>query len=144
MAEKEILALSNPSVYPSDDLVFALIGEKKIFWQKIQKHILESNKDISWVWNYYNDGKQWLFKLVQKKKTIFWAAILATGEFRITFYFSDKAEPLIFGSDLPQSVKEDFKTAKKYGLIRPASQLVNSHEDVETILKLAEIKLKLK
>jgi hypothetical protein len=144
MAEKELLALSNPSVYPSDDLVFSLIGEKKVFWQKILKHVLENNKDISWAWNYYNDGKQWLFKLVQKKKTICWGAVLATGEFRITFYFADKAEPLIYGSDLPQDVKESFKTAKKYGLIRPATLLVNSEKDVETILKLAEIKLKLK
>lgn len=144
MAEKELLALSNPSVYPSDDLVFSLIGGKKVFWQKILKHILENNKDISWTWNYYNDGKQWLFKLVQKKKTIFWAAILATGEFRITFYFADKAEPLIYGSDLPQDVKENFKTAKKYGLIRPATQLINSETDVESVLKLAEIKIKLK
>lgn len=143
MAEKEILALSNPSVYPNDDLVFSIIGERKSLWQQILKHMLDQ-KDISWSWNYYNDGKQWLFKLVQKKKTVFWGAVLATGEFRITFYFADKAESLIYGSDLPQIVKENFKTAKKYGAIRPATLLVNTEDDVETVLKLAEIKMKLK
>jgi hypothetical protein len=144
MSEKELLALSNPSVYPSDDLVFSLIGGKKAYWQKILKHVLDNYKDISWIWNYYNDGKQWLFKLVQKKKTIFWAAILATGDFRITFYFADKAEPLIYNSDIPQKNKEEFKTAKHYGAIRPATLVVSSEEDVNTVLKLAEIKIKLK
>ncbi|HEX2974734.1 MAG TPA: DUF3788 family protein [Bacteroidales bacterium] len=144
MSDKEILALSNPSVYPNDDLVFSIIGERKPLWQQILKHMLEDYKDISWSWNYYNDGKQWLFKLVQKKKTIFWGAVLATGEFRITFYFADKAEPLIFGSDLPQRVKENFKTAKKYGAIRPATLLVNNEDDVTTVMKLADIKVKLK
>ena len=144
MAEKVILAFSNPSVQPGDDLVFSLIGEKKKYWQKIIRHLVENYKDISWSWNWYNDGKQWLFKLVQKRKTIFWAAVLVTCDFRVTFYFGDKAEPILYGSDLPENVKENFKTAKKYGAIRPVTILVTSDKDMETVLKLAEIKVKLK
>lgn len=142
MAEKEPLALSDRSVEVTDDLIFSLIGERKVYWQKILKRISEEYKNITWSWNYYNDGKQWLFKLVQKKKTIFWGAILASGAFRITFYFGDKAEPLISAGSLPQNVKEGFKTAKKYGAIRPVTLLVNSDEDVDTVLRLAEIKNK--
>ncbi len=143
MAEKEILALSDRLVQPTDELIFSLIGERKIYWQKILGRISEEYKNITWSWNYYNDGKQWLFKLVQKKKTIFWGAILTTGAFRITFYFGDKAEPTINASGLPQSVKEGFKTAKKYGAIRPVTLLVSSDADVDIVLKLAEIKHKL-
>jgi len=144
MPEKETLALSDPRVQPGDDLIFSLIGDNKKYWQKILKQMLEGYSDVTWSWNWYNDGKQWLFKLVQKKKTIFWAAIITTGQFRITFYFGDKAEPLIYASDLPLKVKENFKTAKKYGAIRPATILVQSAEDVDIVLKLAEIKVKMK
>ena len=144
MSENESLALSDPRVQPGDDLIFSLIGKNKKYWQKILKQMLDTYKDVTWSWNWYNDGKQWLFKLVQKKKTIFWAAIITTGQFRITFYFGDKAEPLIYGSGLPQKVKENFKTARRYGAIRPATLLVQSDEDVDTVLKLAEIKMKLK
>lgn len=143
MAEKELLALSDSSVEPTDDLIFSLIGERKIFWQKILNRISEEYENITWSWRYYNDGKQWLFKLVQKKKTIFWGAILASGAFRITFYFGDKAEPIINGSSLPQNIKDGFRAAKKYGSIRPVTMLVNSEEDVNTVLSLAEIKNKL-
>ena len=114
MSEKEILVLGDKLIIPTDDHIFSLLGEKSIFWKDIMKYVFENYKDISGNWNYYNDGKQWLFKLVQKKKTIFWAAILQ-DTFRITFYFGDKAEPLIDNSDLPQTIKDAFKTSKRYG-----------------------------
>lgn len=143
MAEKEQLAFSNPARQPGDDLIFALIGDRKKFWMAIMKHMLENYKDVSWSWNWYNDGKQWLFKLVQKKKTIFWAAVLTTGQFRITFYFGDKAEPVILGSDLPQKIKDGFMDGPRYGKIRGITLLVEKDEDVDVVLKIAEIKSKL-
>ena len=49
--------------------------------------------------------------MIRKKKTLFWIGILQ-DTFRITFYFGDKAEPLIENSDLPATMKEDFKNGK--------------------------------
>lgn len=143
MAEKELLAFSNPTRQPGDDLVFALIGDRKKYWQEIMKHMLENYRDITWSWNWYNDGKQWLFKMVQKKKTIFWAAVLATGQFRITFYFGDKAEPVILESKLPQKVKDAFMDGPRYGKIRAITLLVENGEDMDTVLKTAAIKSKM-
>jgi ABC-type uncharacterized transport system YnjBCD substrate-binding protein len=144
MAEKEILALSNPNLQPGDDLVFMLIGDKKVYWQKIIKHMLDTYSGVTWSWNWYNDGKQWLFKLVRKNKTVFWAAILTTGQFRITFYFGDKAEPAILSADLPKSIKENFLIGPHYGKIRAVSLLVNTPEDADTVLKVADLKIKMK
>jgi hypothetical protein len=143
MAEKEILVLNDKQIIPDDDYIFSLIGEKKIFWQKIMSHASENYKDISGSWNYYNDGKQWLFKLVQKKKTIFWAGILK-DTFRITFYFGDKAEPSIEGSDLPPEIKTGFKTSRRYGAIRAITIKVLDNTDFDNVLKLIAIKHKLK
>ena len=143
MAEKEELILSDRTVIPTDDYVFSILGEKKILWQKIINYATDNFKDISGVWNYYNDGKQWLFKLTQKKKTIFWGAMLK-DTFRITFYFGDKVEPLLENSDLPLKIKKDFKTSKRYGLIRPVTLKVFSDSDVKSVKKLISIKIKLK
>lgn len=144
MAEKETLALSNPNIQPGDDLIFSLIGDKKAHWQKIIRHMLDTYSGVTWGWNWYNDGKQWLFKLVRKNKTVFWAAILTTAQFRITFYFGDKAEPAILAADLPKSVKEGFLIGPHYGKIRALSVLVDTEEDAETVLKVADIKIKMK
>ena len=94
-------------------------------------------------WNYYNDGKQWLFKLVNKKKTVFWAGILS-GTFRITFYFGDKVEPLLAASDIPEKIKDEFKTAKRYGAVRAISLVINDKTDVGNVMKLIAIKHKMK
>lgn len=143
MAEKEILILSDKEVIPTEDYILSILGDKKEFWKSIIKIATEEYKDTSGTWNYYNDGKQWLFKMVQKKKTLFWGGI-HKDTFRITFYFGDKAEPTILASDLPQSIKDGFKTTKRYGAIRAISIKVFEHSDVENVMKLIGIKHQMK
>ena len=142
MTEETKMVLSDKSVIPTDEHIFSFIGEKRTDWQRILDYAAENYNDAG-SWNYYNDGKQWLFKLVNRKKTIFWAGILA-DTFRITFYFGDKAEPLIAESDLPEKIKDAFKSAKRYGAIRGVSIIVRDQTDVDDILKLIIIKHKLK
>jgi len=69
---------------------------------------------------------------------------LLIDTFRITFYLGNKAESVIENSDLPVSIKEEFKTAKRYGLIRPVTLIIRNEEDVDNVLKMIVIKVKLK
>jgi len=142
MAELEKMVLSDKSVIPTDDYIFSLIGDKKFHWQSIMSYASENYNDTG-SWNFYNDGKQWLFKLVNKKKTIFWSGIL-TGTFRITFYFGDKVEPLLAASDLPEKIKDEFKSAKRYGAVRAISLVINDLMDVGNVIKLIVIKHQMK
>ena len=143
MAEPERPVLGDKSVYPSEDILFSIIGDKKVIWQKIMSYVNENYKDITEEWRYYNDGKQWLFKMQQKKKTIFWGQALK-DTFRITFYFGNKAEPLIEGSQLPQKIKDNFRVAHRYGALRAISTIITGTGDLENILILVDIKTKLK
>jgi hypothetical protein len=135
--------LTDKQTYPTDDLIFSIIGDNKIHWQSIMTYMSQNYKDSLGQWNFYNDGKRWLFKMVHKKKTVFWAGIL-TDAFRITFYLGNKAETIIENSELPEIIKEEFKTAKKYGLIRPVSFIIKDQTDVDNVLKMIDIKSKLK
>jgi hypothetical protein len=143
MSEKEIKNFSDKDVIPTDEYVFSLLGPRKELWQIVIKAAIENYPGAAGGWNYYNDGKQWLYKMVFKKKTLFWARV-EDDTFRTTFYFGDKAEPLIDSSELPVAIKDGFKTAKKYGAIRPVSFRVSEHSDVENVIRLMEIKNKLK
>ncbi len=143
MAEEEVLLLTDKDIYPADEYIFSLLGDRKIFWQSIMNHMTSNYKDSMGQWNFYNDGKRWLFKMVHKKKTVFWAGLL-NDTIRITFYFGDKAEVLIAGSDLSRKIIDDFKKAKKYGSIRPVSIQINDQADVDNVLKLIVIKQKIK
>ena len=143
MSEKENLVLSEKAIKPNDDIVFGIIGDKKSLWESIMSYAKNNYEDVAGDWNYYNDGKQWLFKLTRKKKTIFWIGVLSYS-FRVTFWFPDRAETIIDGSDLPQTLKDGFKSAKKYGSTRAVSIIIINKSDAENVLKLIDIKAGLK
>jgi hypothetical protein len=143
MAEIEPLVLNDKNVFPSEDILYSIIGDKKIIWQNIMTYVKHNYKDITDEWRYYNDGKQWLFKMQQKKKTLFWIGV-HKDTFRITFYFGNKAEPVIVGSSLPKKFKDDFLEGKRYGNIRAITIKVTGPSDLENIYKLIDIKAKLK
>jgi hypothetical protein len=143
MAEKINLILDDKQIIPDDDQIFSIIGDKKELWQKIMNHSVSNYENASGEWRYYNDGKRWLFKMVHKKKTLFWIGILE-DTFIVTFWFGDKAEPVIENSDLPASVKDDFRNAKKYGSVRGLSIKMNDNADADNVIKLIAIKSKLK
>jgi len=56
----------------------------------------------------------------------------------------DKAEPLISSSKLPMKIKEDFKSGKRFGSLRPISIKITGISDLENIYNLVDIKAKLK
>lgn len=143
MSEKENILLTDKQIYPSDEVIFSIIGEKKSFWKTIMNYMSDNYVGSSGEWNFYIDGKRWLFKMVYKKKTVFWATVM-DGTFKITFYMSNKAEAIIDKSDLSGPIKEEFKTAKHYGLIRPLSFIINQQEDLENVFKVIAIKIALK
>jgi len=139
----EPLVLKDKSVYPDDELVFSIIGNNSVYWKKLLADIREAYPSSEEVWNYYNDGKNWLFRVLLKKKTLFWIGVLE-DTFRITFYFGDKAEPVIEKSNLPEEIKASFKSGKRYGKIRAISIKVNCQEDIDNALVVARIKSSMK
>lgn len=139
----EALLLKDPLVIPNDDLVFSIIGEKKVLWQRIIGYLHENHTDISEVWRFYNDGKCWLFRTLKKKKTIFWVGLI-DGTFRVSFYLGGKAEPFIAQSALPERMKNEFINDKNNSMFRSITIKMGDAEDVENVIKLIGIKLKLK
>jgi hypothetical protein len=143
MADSEHIVLSDRNKKPDEALILSVTGDKIRYWKDLVEYVQENYTGASGDWNYYNDGKQWIFKMVWKKKTIFWI-VLVKGSFRVTFYFGDKAEEHIFSADIPQKLKDDFRTGKRYGKIRAISLEINDLPDIEAVKKIADIKVRMK
>ena len=133
--------LNDKAVEPNDEIVFSIIGEKENLWKQTLSYLYDNNKDISEVWKYYNDGKSWLFRTLKKKKTIFWIRILE-DTFRIAFWFGDKLEPIILQSDLPDSLKLEYKNAKRFNKSRCIFIDVQNSGDFQNVKKLIDLKMK--
>jgi hypothetical protein len=139
----EPLVLTDKSVYPHDDLIFSIIGNNSVYWKNLLASLRKTYPASEEVWHYYNDGKNWLFRVILKKKTLLWIGVLE-DTFRITFYFGDKAEPVIEKSSLPEEMKDSFKNGKRYGKIRAITIKVKSQEDIDNALIVAGIKASMK
>ena len=139
----EPIVLTDPNVQPTDELIFSIIGENSTYWEQLVDYLYDNHFDITEEWRFYNDGKSWLYKAVRKKQTLYWIGIIK-DTFRVTFWFGEKAQSLIEASMLPDNVKEEFRNARRYGQLRAISIEVRRPEDVQNVITLIELKVKLK
>jgi len=143
MSDDQKHRLTDKNIVPTEELIFSIIGFNAVYWQRIMKYAYDNFPETAGGWNYYNDGKQWMFKLVQKKKTLFWAGLI-NDTFRVTFWFGDKAEPLIEEAILSPFIKDEFRTARKFGAVRPLSITVREQSDADNVISLISVKNRIK
>ena len=139
--EKPILA--DKDQQPTEEIVFSHIGESRNYWVHLFRHIENDYPEFNVEWRFYNDGKRWLLKTTKKAKTIFWLSVVP-GSFIVTFYFGDKAEPLILDSAISESLKDAFQNGKRYGKVRAINVRVENDQTIEDIKSLMGIRLSIK
>ena len=135
--------LNDKNEYPNDEFLSRYLGKVKNTWDSFVDLLDESYPSFSREWRYYKDGKNWLYKITKKKKTICWISIY-NNKFKTTFYFSDKAEKLIITSKLKNTYIYQFIHGKKYGKIRGITVEIKKLTDLNTKKTLIEIKEQVK
>jgi hypothetical protein len=141
--QMEPIVLTDPAVQPTEELIFSIIGENSVYWEKIVDYLYDHHSDITEEWRFYNDGKAWLYRALRKKNTIYWIGV-HEGTFRISFWLSEKAIPMIESSDLPEHIKEEYRNAKPFNHSRCVTVIMGSDEDLENVTKLIDLKMKIK
>jgi hypothetical protein len=135
--------LTDKSTFPSETIIFSHLGKSKVLWLSLFDRMHSEHPDFSEEWRYYNDGKCWLMKVVRKKKTVFWLTVIPKT-FRVTFYFTDKANALIAGSTIPAELKIQFSEGRQYGKIRGLTVVCKTKKDIAAVEELMAIKCILK
>jgi len=134
--------LNDKLLKPNDEIIFSIIGDTKLLWEQTFSHLFDNSKDISVDWKYSDCGKYWVCIVKKKKNTIFRLRILKMNSFSLAFPFGDKSELMILQSKLPESMKNDFISAKRYNSTRYISIDVEDSNDFENVKKLIDLKLK--
>jgi len=131
--------LINKDEYPDDDVLSRHLGAVKRAWDSFVAYLEESHPSFGREWRYYHDGKRWLCKITDKKKTVCWVSVYHRL-FKTTFYFPDRAEDAIAASALTREYVDQFVQGKKYGKIRGVTVAIKKPTDLKATKVLIEIK----
>jgi len=132
--------LGDKDVYPSDDILFSVIGKAKARWVKFFELLAESYPSVTTEWRYYNDGKSWLMKGIHKKKTVFWLGV-KNGGFHIVCYFTEKTAAVAARSAKEGELIARFEEGKAVGKLRPVTVTFDHDGNVRAGLELVGLKL---
>jgi hypothetical protein len=125
----------------AENILKKILTEKvNILYVKLLKIITSENESKFFAeWRYYNDGKSWLCKVVNKKRTIFWLSVWE-GYFKVSFYFTEMHKEGISSLPISESAKSQFITAKPIGKLIPLTIDVYSEEQLEDVLTIAKFR----
>ena len=137
----ETQVLTDPLTEPDNTVLENALGNNYKLYEEFITRIQEQN--LVPEWNYYNDGKTWLGKILCKKKNLCWLSVWNTG-FKLTFYFPGKAVDGLFALDIDDDVKKLITETKPVGKSQPVILLIKNKKFLLTGLKLLEYKKSLK
>lgn len=138
----ETPALKDKATTPTAEVLTATLQASYTAFEDWRQTL--SDMGIELQWNYYNDGKAWLGKMVSGKKNLGWL-IPYEGYFRVNFFFMARHAEAIAEADISESLKaefasKDFSSAK----LHPVSVRTTGCEQLAEALEVLRLKQKVK
>lgn len=133
------LALTDKEQYPDESILAQILQQFFPLYQEVVQQLQEKGIEITW--QYYNDGKAWLGKLIWKKKNLGWLHVYHSA-FKITVYFTEKYRTGVMDLDIPQDIKDTFQKATPSGKLIPLTLPIEQEQDVTYLLLLTDYKKK--
>lgn len=128
------------SVKPDNQMLAEVLSTSFKLWEKIKSSLINDYGKLDEDWKYYGQKIGWTLKLLYKKRNLFFFTPYEKY-FQIAFVFGDKAVAVVEKSDLPRTIIDEIKNARKYVEGRGLRIGVKKQSDVKIVLKLTEIKI---
>jgi len=125
---------------PTEKNISEILGTSYKLWEEIQNSLHDEYGELVKEWKYYGQKYGWSLKLFYKKRNLFFFTVYEKY-FQIGFTLGDKAVAAIEKSDLPKSIIEELKNARKYVEGRGLRIEVKKSSDVKNIIKLVSAKI---
>ena len=137
--EKQLLR--EPMEKPEGDVLKTALGKNCARYMEFVREIESRNLIIEW--NYYNDGKSLLGKILNKKKNLCWLSVWDAG-FKLTFYFTGKTFDGLRELDIDGKIIDAAANGKMVGKLIPVIILASNKSKMNDGLKILEYKKSLK
>jgi len=133
--------LKDPTVKPENAVLENALGKNYTRYTEFLNKL--ANHNLAVEWNYYNDGKSWLGKILHKKKNLCWLSIWDTG-FKLTFLFTEKTINGVHELNIDAGIKSMAQNAKPTGKLIPIILLLKNKKTIDDGFKILEYKRQLK
>lgn len=135
--------LKDPDIIPTDEVLAGVLGDVYPVYHDLTETITAEPYSLTPEWRYYNDGKAWLCKVTNKKKTVFWLSIWDTYA-QTGFYFTEKHLEGIAALPISESIKEEFAKSEKVGKLIPLILQITSKDQLPDLFEIIRYKKSLK
>lgn len=134
------MQLRDPEIIPTERVLNEVLGNSVYsVLASFLGRITSPEYGLNIEWRYYNDGKAWLGKITQKKKTILWLSIWE-GFFKMSFYFTEKHLKSFAELDISKTKKEELATAKPIGKLFPLTVDISCKEQLADLFTVVGFK----
>ena len=133
-------ALDDKSSEPDRATLLETLGRSGALWEALLDHLAAEYQPLSEKWNFSGEKYGWSFQAKKKKRTILYL-IPCKKHFLAAFVLGEKAVKAAHESDLPENMLATIDGAPKYAEGRGARFEVRTKKDLESIKKLAAIKM---
>lgn len=131
------IVLKDKDLAPTADVLRAALKESFPAYEKVETDLKESNVIIEW--RYYNDGKMWLGKLLNKKKNLGWLYV-HDGYFSVSCFFMEKHREAVSKANLPEQSQETFLQDQSEARLKPLNVTVHVIGQVADVHALINFK----
>lgn len=122
---------------PGEAALAAVLGPSKPLWDGLVGHVVETYPPVDREWTFY---KSWSLRLKHRKRTVLYL-LPRDGTFLCAFVFGARATEEARKSRLPKTVLKAIDEAPVYPEGRGFRLEVRTARDVETMKRLAAIKM---
>jgi hypothetical protein len=144
MIHADVQLLRDPAIFPTQEVLETALG-KDVF--AVYAHLYDMTTgpgiELNPEWNYYKDGKAWLYKVGNGKKTVFWLSVWEK-HIKVSFYFTEKTRMGIFELPISEEIKRDFNESRPIGKLIPLSLSIETPGQLEDLKEVIQYKKGLK
>lgn len=130
-------------VTPTEKVLEEALGKDIFDVYLMLMQIIESGFQLEIQWRFYKDGKAWLCKVIDKKKTIFWLSIWDRF-IKISVYFTEKTRWGIYDLQINNQIKDKFKKVEAIGKLIPLILDIEKEEELADLAEIIKYKKNLK
>ena len=133
-------AFDDRSTEPGERELTRVLGRAAPAWRDLATHLAEQYEPLTETWKFSGAKWGWSLQLKRRKRTVLYLTP-GRSRFLVGFTLGEKAVSAAHQSDLPAAVLDLIDSATKYVEGRGVRLEVRTKRDIETVERLAAIKM---